>query len=141
MSYISTVLKLGMKSPLWLSIWDALMANDLKNLDSTLDYSGWHVTSSDDWELYDIIVRFKRYDAMVVYLSKVPYWYLIEKRFQVTRNWPGCRAVLLPIIKKEVYKRAYIRLLLGKLSVYIPLEVVNYIWSYTVSTEQPKYIT
>ena len=132
MSYISTVLKLGMRSPLWLSIWDALMANDLKNFDSTLDYSGWHVISSDDWELYDIIVRFKRYDAMVVYLSKVPYWYLLEKWFLSTRDWPACHHVLKPIIKKEVYKRAYIKLLLGKFSVYIPTEVVNYIWSYTI---------
>ena len=109
----------------WMTLWDSVMKNDTQTLNKTLDLSGWQVESNDHWELYDIIVRFKRFDCIQVYLTKVPYWYLKDRWFREEKLNYG--KLLRGLIRDEAHKRAHIKALISTL--HIP-DIANIIWSY-----------
>ena len=118
MSYIQTVRNFGAMSPYWLVLWDSLMADDLENFNNTLDYAGWNA----GYDLYTLLIRFKKNDCLVVYVTKVPLWFLKEQYF-------GCLSGRR-YIRDEAYRRKYIKLLLDKwLGVS---DLVTYIWTYII---------
>ncbi len=119
MSYIQTINKFGAMSPYWLVLWDSMMADDLENFNNTLDFAGWNT----GYDLYTLLLRFKKIDCLVVYVTKVPLWFLKEQYFA------GCPSGHRYIVY-ESYRRTYIKLLIDK---WIGVsDLVSYIWTYII---------
>ena len=110
----------------WFIIWDSVMREDVDNLEAVLSLTGWSVKSSDNWELYDVIARFKRWSCMKVVLSKVPVEYL-RYRYAAERGLPYGK-VLMGLIRKEAHKRSYITVVLQVLN--LPDDIIGVVWSY-----------
>jgi len=104
----------------WLTLWDSIMNSDTTTLSSTIDYTGWNVKSNDNWDLYNIIARFKRWECMQVYLTKVPLWFLKYRYSQ---------EVGIPFSKRI---RAMIRQEAKNRHIYLPLpaELVTLVLSF-----------
>lgn len=127
-SHISLVKHVGVPMARWFIIWDAVMTADTFNLEAVLSDTGWNVKSGDNWELYDVIARFKRWGCMRVVLSKVPVQYL-KYRYEKERNL-SYGQVLMGLIRTESYKRSYIKVLLQILN--IPDDIIGVVWEYLI---------
>lgn len=103
------------------------MNKDYFNLSCALDQTGWSICSPDKWTLYDIIVRFKRWDCMRVYMSKVPLDYL-KYRYQLR-----IRLGIRTLIREEAIKRSWVFITLARLP--LPLDIVRYLVSYLNAQE------
>jgi len=112
----------------WFLIWDSVMSEDTAGLDSVLSHTGWNVKSYENWELYDIIARFKRWECMKVVLAKVPLGYL-KYRYAKELSLPYGN-VLLGLIRAEVYKRGYIKVLLQVHK--LPDDIIREVWQYLI---------
>ena len=112
----------------WFIIWDSVMSADAYNLEAVLNDTGWNVKSADNWELYDIIARFKRWNCMQVVLSKVPVEYL-RYRYEKERSLSYGK-VLMGLIRSESHKRSYIKVLLQILN--LPDDIIGVIWEYLI---------
>ena len=126
--YIKLLRKWQQTTPLWLSIWDCIMYDDYLNLSYVLDNTGWSICSPDKWTLYDIIVRFKKWGSMRVYMTKVPLQYL-KYRYQLNFALPDWETThVRPIIREEANKRSWVFITLARLP--IPLDCVRTVVSY-----------
>ena len=123
-SHASLIKHIGVPMARWFIIWDAVMAADAYNLEAVLDDTGWNVKSADNWELYDIIARFKRFGCMEVVLSKVPVEYL-KYRYEKERSLSYGK-VLMGLIRTESMKRSYIKVLLQILN--LPDDIIRVVW-------------
>ena len=112
----------------WFAIWDSVMQEDAENLDAILSYTGWNVKSSDNWQLYDIIARFKRWSCMKIVLSKVPIEYL-QYRYAAERGLSYGK-VLMRLIRLEAHKRSFITTSLQVLN--LPDDIIGVVWTYLV---------
>ena len=105
------------------------MNRDYFNLSCALDETGWAITSPDKWTIYSIIVRFKRWGCMRVYLSKVPLQYL-KYRYQLAfPDWEYTR----PIIREEANKRSWVFITLARLP--LALDCIRTVVSYLNAQE------
>jgi len=85
--------------------------------------------SSDGWQIYDIIARFRKWKCMRILLAKVPIEYL-KTRYEKERRLPYGKA-LQKLIRKEARKRSYIMVLLQRVHTkYLPTDIVSEIYTY-----------
>lgn len=129
MSHAAFIEHMGVPVAHWFIIWDSVMREDPQNLDSVLSHTGWNVKSSDNWELYDIIARFKRWNCMKVVLSKVPIKYLQYRyRAEKALPLPAHSTTLMQLLRDEAYKRGFINVLLRLFN--LPDDMIIEVWEF-----------
>ena len=120
-------------------VWSAIMDEQPKALGPLLDKYGWELRNTENWEVYDIIVRFKRWDCLKVYLSRVPLWYL-KIRYEAEHKLLSFRQgkggitkycyMLKKYIRDEAHRRAVAKALLLSTRVQLPTDLVSIIVAY-----------
>jgi len=130
-----------MNNPYWPFIWHFLVINNPSELDHALvTFKGYAFCGPKPIDMFQVFYKFilARKACMAVYLKKLP---LEQMKIAFATHWDDARKrkVLREMIKHEVYRRAYTKILITRLK--LPLELINIIHEYVspASFEQDIY--
>ena len=112
--------------PVWYTIWKYMIQREDTDMISSILDKHWDMKSPDGWSLFEIFVRFERWDCLGLLLTKVPETYL-DTMYHAERGFESYSIIIkivLAHIRAEVLRRVL-------MDTNLPTDIIGAICGYS----------